>query len=90
MPTRSPDGSPSCSVEFRQPSLRARRLRGVVISDADPEAAGLCFPEGPHAADRLDPIHYLIRRGATLDDLTGSREELPGLAMVLPIHQGDP
>ena len=61
-----------------------------MISDADLEAEGLYFPDGPHTAERLDLLHYLVRREATLDDLSDSREELPGLAGVLDLRHGDP
>lgn len=61
-----------------------------MISDADLEAAGLYFPGGPHAAERLELLHYLVHRGATLQELADAREELPGLALVLALRRGDP
>ncbi len=44
--------------------------------------AGLYDPEAPGAADRLALLEYLVGLGATLDDLTGARDDgrLPGLA----------
>ena len=61
-----------------------------MTSDAELEQAGLYVPDGPHAAERLALLHYLVQRSATLDDLLEYREELPALAMVVALRHGDP
>jgi len=59
------------------------------VIEAELEAAGLYFPEGPYAAERLELLHYLMDQGASIGDLVAYREELPGLAMILSLglHQ---
>src|SRR2546430_1038511 len=41
-----------------------------------------------HARGRGELIEYLVSLGATTDDLTAYRDELPGLASVLAIRGG--
>ena len=57
-----------------------------MATDAELEQAGLHFPGGPYADERLELLHYLLGLGATVDDLVAYREELPGLAMVLAVR----
>ena len=57
-----------------------------MATDAELEQAGLYFPGGPFAEERLELVHYLLGLGATMDDLVAFREELPGLAMVLAVR----
>jgi hypothetical protein len=60
-----------------------------MASDAEFEQAGLYDPEDPHAAERHELLHYLVRRGATLDDLVEFRDELPAVAIVIALRHGD-
>lgn len=55
---------------------------------ADFESIGVYDPNGPHAADRLELLQYLVDLGASLDDLAVYRDELAGLASVVAIRGG--
>jgi adenylate cyclase len=50
------------------------------------EALGLYDPDGPNAPARLALLDYLVQLGATAEDLTEYRNELPGLASVLGLR----
>jgi class 3 adenylate cyclase len=58
------------------------------LTPADFEALGLYNPDEPDAAGRLQLLKYLVSLGATDDDLTEHRDELPGLATVLATRGG--
>ena len=61
---------------------------GADITPADLEALGLYDPAAEDAQERLELLEYLVSLGATSDDLTAYRDELPGLASVLAIRGG--
>jgi class 3 adenylate cyclase len=52
------------------------------------ERLGLFDPRGPHAAQQLELLEFLVSLGATADDLLAYRDELPGLASVLTVRGG--
>jgi class 3 adenylate cyclase len=54
----------------------------------DFEALALYDPGAPYAAQRLELLNYLVSLGATADDLSAYRDELPGLATVLATRGG--
>jgi class 3 adenylate cyclase len=54
------------------------------------EALGLYDPQHEHAALRLELLNLLVERGATVDDLLGWHDRLPGLAAVLALRTGPP
>jgi adenylate cyclase len=55
---------------------------------ADFEAIGVYDPLGPHAAQQLALLQYLVELGASLEDLAAYRDELAGLASVVAIRGG--
>jgi adenylate cyclase len=52
------------------------------------EAAGLYHPKDPHARDQLELFNLLLARGATLEDLTAGRDDLPVLVFDLALKVG--
>jgi adenylate cyclase len=58
------------------------------LTAADFEALGLYDPGAPHAAKQLELLEYLVRLGATSEDLVAYRDDLPGLPSVLAIRGG--
>jgi len=52
------------------------------------QALGLYDPNAPDAPERLALLEYLAGLGATKEDLTEFRNELPGLASVLKLRSG--
>ena len=58
------------------------------ITPGELEDLGLFDPAAPDAGARLELLGYLVSLGATSDDLTAYRDELPGLASVLAIRGG--
>jgi adenylate cyclase len=58
------------------------------ITRGELEELGLFDPAAPDAGARLELLGYLVSLGATSDDLTAYRDELPGLASVLAIRGG--
>jgi class 3 adenylate cyclase len=58
------------------------------MSAAEFEQLGVYDPHGPHAAQRLELLEFLVRLGATADDLVAFRDGLPGLASVVAIRGG--
>jgi adenylate cyclase len=59
------------------------------LTAADFEGLGLYDPEAPHASQQLELLRYLVALGATREDLTAYRDELPGLATVLATRRGN-
>ena len=59
------------------------------VLDADAlETLGVYDANGEHAEQRLELLRYLMRLGASADDLLVYRDRLPGLAMVLALRGG--
>src|SRR5437667_6166519 len=58
------------------------------LSAEDFQALGVYDPGAPHAAEKLELLEYLVSLGATAEDLTAHRDELPGLATIVSIRGG--
>jgi class 3 adenylate cyclase len=59
-----------------------------VVDLAALEAAGLYDPNDPHARDQRELLSLLLARGATLEDLTAGRDDLPVLLFDLALTLG--
>ena len=58
------------------------------VDDAELERLGLYDPSGPHAAEQLELLHFLLGLGATTEDLLEYRNELPAVASVVALRPG--
>jgi len=58
------------------------------MNQAEFQELGLYDPNAPDATERLALLEYLAGLGATKEDLTEFRNELPGLASVLKLRSG--
>jgi adenylate cyclase len=58
------------------------------LNAEDFEALGIYERGAPHAAQRLELLQYLVRLGATAEDLVARRDQLSGLASVVAIRGG--
>jgi class 3 adenylate cyclase len=64
-------------------------IRGVVeLTAAEFAALGVYDPRAPRAAEQLELLEYLVRLGATAEDLVAYHGQLPGLASVVAIRGG--